>query len=143
MPDPTGPELLDALEKRLRSFRRHLERLGDWRNGCRAHNEDMGIDEPREFADDEEWDLVEGNARRALEDAGDTDEELQQLRSLLRTPEETAVLRAAIEWRFPFREKHCYTGAESRAAYVALEDAVFSLPPERRAEIMKEGKIDG
>jgi hypothetical protein len=106
MPDPTGPELLDALRDIWAASMPLTAVASDaWKR--------LPVD----------W--------------------YERLRVLLRTPEETSALRAAIEWRFPFREKHCYTGAEGRDTYVALEAAVFAIPSERRDELMREGGADG
>jgi hypothetical protein len=72
-------------------------------------------------------------------------EELQQLRSLLRTPEETAVLRAALR-SYKARKRILKEGLAafeaSTAAEMALFDALDALPPERRDELTKEDKTD-
>jgi hypothetical protein len=82
--DPTGPELLDA-----------LERLEDAAfDGSPARLDEALVLLPRDWQ--------------------------EKLRSLLRTPEETAVLLAAAEWRKPVR----LYGHESFQASARLDRAV-------------------
>jgi hypothetical protein len=109
--DPTGPELLDALERLIENVRRDAE-------------SDDGIDESTL------------RALLAVEYGA-----IKRLRSLLRTPEETAVLRAAISWLGAFVDEDVTVGLVGAAE--DLVRALDSLPPERCAELMKEDKTDG
>jgi hypothetical protein len=102
MRDPTGPELLDALERLIVELKH---------SPCLEEIVERALV------------AVPGNA---------TD----QLRSLLRTPEETAVLRAAV---FVMQTKNDRYLWQSMARLGRL---VAAIPPERRAELMKEDKTD-
>ena len=114
MADLTGPELLAALEKatdRIRELEELIERMRD--------------------------------------DAGPVYESEQQLRdrvrfleaAALRTPEETAVLRAAFN-SYSARKRILKEGLAafeaSTAAEMDLFDALDAVPPERRDELMKD-----
>jgi hypothetical protein len=129
MPDPTGPELLDALERLVEAARRvhHAS--------CTEEEDGASCDLSDAYESLPERDPV-GLVTR--------------LRSLLRTPEETAVLRAALEWREAMVSRDTRNAAKlgdwlnavsekERALFYVLDD----LQPERMPEIMKEGKTDG
>lgn len=47
------------------ALRRALRQIATHRRDCHAYDEDMGH-EPRMFLDEEEWDLIEAEASRAL-----------------------------------------------------------------------------
>jgi hypothetical protein len=105
MPDPTGPELLDALERILDV----LPSGATWDCDLAARNVPYGA--------------------------------IRRLRSLLRTPEETAVLRAAFR-SYAARKRILKEGLAafeaSTAAEMALFDALDAIPPERHAALVKE-----
>jgi hypothetical protein len=115
MPDPTGPELLDALERLYAAVSLHEDiicELGDSPR-CMTMVNDIIL----------AWGETPADA-------------ISRLRSLLRTPEETAVLRAAV------RAVQGKTPVDIWWLVAQLGWRVIDLPPERRAELMKEDKTD-
>jgi hypothetical protein len=117
---PTGPELLDALDRLYAAVSLHEDiicELGDSPR-CMTMVNDIIL----------AWGETPPDA-------------IARLRSLLRTPEETAVLRAAISWLGAF------IGEDETVGLVGAEEdlvrALDALPPERRAAVMKEDKTHG
>jgi hypothetical protein len=111
MTDPTGPEPLDALERLYAAVSLHSDMM------CEL------VDSPR-------WRDMANDIVLAW---GETPPDaIARLRSLLRTPEEDAVLRAAVAVMLAENDN------EGWQLMTKLGWAVHSLPPERRAELMKE-----
>jgi hypothetical protein len=123
--DQTGPELLDALERLIASVRQ-------------AHHE----------AFSEESDEALTELCYAYENLPERDPVglVTRLRSLLRTPEEDAVLRAAVTfavtrsaWIRTTPEDDDASEIEYEAAKEALAESLRGITDERLAELMKEG----
>jgi len=91
-----------------------------------------------------------GRCEDALEELEKLDPWQDRLRSLLRTPEETAVLRAAVTfavtrsaWIRTTPEDDDASEIEYEAAKEALAESLRGITDERLAELMKEDKTDG
>jgi DNA-directed RNA polymerase specialized sigma24 family protein len=120
--DPTGPELLDALERLYASVSLHSDIICALQTGEASRITDM--------------------VNEVIMAWGETPSDaIARLRSLLRTPKEAAVLRAAFH-SYAARKRILKEGLSafeaSTAAEMALFDALDALPPERRAALMKE-----
>jgi hypothetical protein len=119
MPDPTGPELLDALERLYAAVSLHEDIICALQTGEASQK-------------------VNDMVNEVILAWGETPPDpIARLRSLLRTPEETAVLRAAVLMT-QARDSRDLWQIMSR-----LGRAVSALPTERREELMKEDKTDG
>jgi hypothetical protein len=118
MADPTGPELLDALESLYAAVNLHSDII------CALQTGEASL-------------CMDDMVNAIIMAWGETPSDaIARLRSLLRTPEETAVLRAAISWLGAFIDEDETVGIVG--AEEDLVRALDALPPERRAELMKE-----
>jgi hypothetical protein len=123
MADPTGPELLDALERLYAAVSLHEDIICALQTGEASRINDM--------------------VNAIIMAWGETPPgAIARLRSLLRTPEETAVLRAAVLMTQAQDEMMTWLGRLVAALPTEIR-AALTEEARRLAELMKEDETDG
>jgi hypothetical protein len=121
MPDPTGPELLDALERLYAAVSLHEDIIYALQTGEASQK-------------------VNDMVNEVILAWGETPPDpIARLRSLLRTPEETAVLRAAVLMTQAQGEMMAWLGR----LVAALPSELRAALTEEARRLTKEDKTDG
>jgi hypothetical protein len=121
MPDPTGPELLDALERLYAAVSLHEDIICALQTGEASQK-------------------VNDMVNEVILAWGETPPDpIARLRSLLRTPEETAVLRAAVLMTQAQDEMMAWLGR----LVAALPNELRAALTEEARRLTKEDKTDG